>query len=97
MQSDFRTQNEASMASSGTCPACEESYRFDVIGSQPQPLAAAAPQQLLPPLFTRKAAWPYFSLTTSLMSVGLMMCFSYLQSWTILCGFTALFRVQHSA
>src|SRR5690349_7485934 len=36
------------------------------MGSQPIPLAAVAPQQLLPPLFTRSAAWPYFSLTTCL-------------------------------
>jgi hypothetical protein len=35
-----------------------------VMGSQPIPLAAVAPQQLLPPLFTLSAAWPYFSLTT---------------------------------
>src|SRR5208282_2476984 len=69
----FPHPNEASMASSGTCPACEESYRLDVIGSQRKPLAAVAPQQLLPPDFTRNAAWPYFSLTTSLMSVVLMM------------------------
>jgi len=60
------------MASSGSCPNWEESYRLDVIGSQPKPLAAVAPQHLLPPLFTRNAAWPYFSLTTSLMSVVLM-------------------------
>src|SRR5208282_79703 len=69
----FPHPNEASIASSGTCPAWEESYRLEVIGSQPKALAAVAPQQELPPLFTRKAAWPYFSLTTSLMSVVLMM------------------------
>src|ERR1039457_1190622 len=38
------------------------------MGSQ-QPLLAVAPQQELPPDFTRKAASPYFCLTTSLMSV----------------------------
>ena len=48
-------------------------------------------------LFTRKAAWPYFSLMTLLMSVVLIGRLSYLQSWTIFCGLTALFRVQHSA
>src|SRR5580692_6330282 len=32
-----------------------------------QPFAGVAPQQELPPLLTRKAACPYFSLTTSLM------------------------------
>src|ERR1700733_1007617 len=69
----FPHPSDASMASSGTCPAWEELYRLDVIGSQPNPLAAVAPQQLLPPIFTRKAAWPYFSLTTFLMSVVLMM------------------------
>src|SRR5438552_2994242 len=46
------------------------------MGSQPKPLAAVAPQQALPPLFTRKAASPYFSLTTFLMSTMsvLMVC-----------------------
>src|SRR5258708_19595970 len=34
----------------------------------PQPLPAVAPQQELPPDFTRRAACPYFSFTTSLMS-----------------------------
>src|SRR5450631_209530 len=38
------------------------------MGSQ-QPLLAVAPQQELPPDFTRRAASPYFCLTTSLMSV----------------------------
>src|SRR5208282_2567429 len=65
----FPHPKEASMASSGTCPAWEESYRLEVIGSQPNPRAAVAPQQLLPPVFTRKAAWPYFSFTTFLISV----------------------------
>ena len=30
------------------------------------------PQQLEPPVVTRRAAWPYLSFTTSLMSVELM-------------------------
>jgi hypothetical protein len=42
--------SEASIASSGICPACDASYRFEVIGSHESPLAGAAPQQLLPPL-----------------------------------------------
>jgi hypothetical protein len=41
---------------------------LDVIGSHPQ--AGVAPQQELPPLLTLSAAWPYFSLTTSLMPVA---------------------------
>src|SRR5712664_786907 len=41
---------------------------FEVIVSHENPPAAAAPQQLLPPLETRKAACPYFSFTTSLRS-----------------------------
>src|SRR5216684_2838213 len=57
---------DASKASSGICPACEASYRLTVIGSQP--VLAVAPQQELPPDFTRKAASPYFSFTTCLMS-----------------------------
>jgi len=86
------------MASSGTWPAWEESYRLEVIGSQPNPLAAVAPQQLLPPLFTRQGClailfFDYF------LNIGTAHGdpFSYLQSWTISCGLTALFRVQHSA
>src|SRR5579871_1637629 len=39
------------------------------MGSQHPSSAADAPQQELPPLVTRRAAWPYFSFTTSLMSV----------------------------
>src|SRR5580658_2039055 len=92
----FPHPSEASLASSGTCPAWEESYRLEVIGSQPDPLDAVAPQQPLPPLLTRKAAWPYLSLTMSLTSVLLMPILSYLPSLTMFCGRTALFRVQHS-
>src|SRR5438270_10268315 len=38
------------------------------MGSHLIALAPVAPQQLLPPLFTRRAAWPYFSFTISLTS-----------------------------
>src|ERR1035438_5512773 len=38
------------------------------IGSQ-QSTAADAPQHELPPVVTRKAAWPYFSFTISLISI----------------------------
>src|SRR5579862_792082 len=74
---------DASIASSGTSPVCAESYRSEVIGSQPRTLAAVAPQQLLPPVFTRRAAWPYFSLTTSLIAslisvLGIAVLFSHL-------------------
>jgi hypothetical protein len=37
-----------------------------------QPELGAPRQQELPPVIARKAAWPYFSLTTSLMSEVLM-------------------------
>src|ERR1700687_1510679 len=71
---------EAKSASSGICPACEASYRLVVMGSQ-QLVAEAAPQHELPPDFTRRAASPYFCLTTSLMSVisVALMNASYLQ------------------
>src|ERR1700690_1094199 len=39
------------------------------MGSQFRPLAAVAPQQPLPPSFMRRAAWPYFSRTTSFISL----------------------------
>src|SRR6201981_2632243 len=38
------------------------------MGSQQESLAGVAPQQVLPPFFTRSAACPYFSFTTSLIS-----------------------------
>src|SRR5438105_2602949 len=39
----------------------------------PQQLDGDEPQQPLPaPVATRSAAWPYFSLTTSLMSISLI-------------------------
>src|ERR1700746_364371 len=60
--------SEASNASSGICPICQTSYRFVVMGSQ-HAVLAVAPQQELPPVFTRKAASPYFCFTASLMSV----------------------------
>jgi hypothetical protein len=51
------------------------------MGSQHSGLAAVAPQQPLPPVVTRKAACPYFSFTTSLMSLVslLLIALSYLQ------------------
>src|SRR3954468_21075469 len=58
--------SEAFMAVSGTSPCCVASYRFEVIGSQQSSSADAPPQQELPaPDWTRNAACPYFSLTTS--------------------------------
>jgi len=68
------------MASSGTCPDWEESYRLDVIGSQPKPLAAVAPQQLLPPDFTRKAALAILFFDYFLDVGGAHDGISYLQS-----------------
>src|SRR5229473_385023 len=59
--------SEACSASPGTCCICVASYKFEVIGSQLDPLASAVPQQL--PLFPLSAACPYFSSTISLMSV----------------------------
>ena len=85
------------MASSGTCPACVESYRLDVIGSQPKPLAAVAPQQLLPPTLHSQRCLAILFFDYFLDVGGAHDGFSYLQSWTISWGLTALFRVQHSA
>ena len=65
--------SDASIAASGTCPACKESYRLEVIGSHPRPFAPLAPQQALLPLFAWRAAFPYVSLTMSLISLSLMM------------------------
>src|SRR5208283_1933399 len=67
----FPQPSEASTASSGSCPVCAASYKLEVIGSA-HPLLAVAPQQELPPLFTRSAASPYFSLTIVLISMPLM-------------------------
>ena len=59
--------------------------------------ADAPPQQELPaPDWTRSAACPYFSRTTSLM-VCVLIAMSFQQQETIACGSMALFRVQHSA
>src|SRR3954471_822472 len=61
--------SDAFMAVSGTSPSWAESYRFEVIGSQQFSSADAPPQHELPvPDWTRSAACPYFSLTTSLIS-----------------------------
>src|SRR5271165_3525258 len=92
----FPQPSEANRASSGTCPICATSYRFEVIGSQQSGLPGAAPQQLLPPLDTLSAACPYFSFTTSLIWLVLI-TISYLQTWITAFGLTALLRVQHSA
>ena len=67
----FPQPSEASTASAGRPSVCFWSYRFTVIGStapgtEEQQLG---PQQLVPSVaVTRRAAFPYLSLTTSLMS-----------------------------
>src|SRR6516165_8802513 len=78
----FPQPREASRAASGICLIWETSYRFDVIGSQHSGLAEVAPQQVLPPTVTRVAACPYFSFTTSFMSLVpvVVIVVSYLQS-----------------
>jgi hypothetical protein len=43
------------MASSGTCPALGRVIEIGGDWVAAQPLAAVAPQQLLPPVFTRKS------------------------------------------
>ena len=43
-----------------------------MIGSFAPAIAEAPPQQALPPVVARRAASPYFSLTTSLMLVSTM-------------------------
>src|ERR1039458_2814172 len=88
--------SDALSASSGIWCAWSASYRSEVIGSQPPSTAADAPQQELPPVWTRRAAWPYLARTASLIFSALIE-FSYLQIVVIRSGFTALFRVQHSA
>src|ERR1700691_2628001 len=92
----FPHPSEASIASLGICPDCSASYRLEVIGSQPQLFAGAAPQHELPPLVTRCAAFPYFSFTTSFIFMSAIMT-PYLQIWITSRGDTALLRVQHSA
>src|SRR5260370_10270687 len=81
--------SEASIASSGICRTCASSYRFEVIGSHEIPPAAATPQQPLPPVLfvTRKAACPYFSFTTSLIST---LTISTLRTSTLLSGMLVL-------
>src|SRR5271166_5740527 len=66
------------------------------MGSMSTPQAELPPQQPFAwPEATRSAAWPYFSFTTSLMFVVLIVLL-YLQQ-RMVCGAMALFRVQHSA
>src|SRR5436305_12618663 len=87
---------DASRASSGIWLASESVYNFEVMGSQQcWSVAAVAPQQELPPFVTRSAACPYFSLTTSLISVLIVV--SYLQTVIMASALPAWLRVQHSA
>src|ERR1039458_7320985 len=48
------------------------------MGSQPS-IPAEGPQHAPPPLWTRSAACPYFSLTTSLISISCLSCNSALE------------------
>src|SRR6267143_157351 len=86
---------EACSASPGTCCICAASYKLEVIGSQPDPLASAVPQQL--PLFPLNAACPYFSLT-----ISLMFALSIPSSWSLVplllqeCSFTVSFGSVNS-
>ena len=90
--------SDAFSAASGTSPACPASYRLEVIGSQQLVALGALPQQPLWPAFTRSAACPYFSRTTSFTSLDVLMEISFLQqAQTTFCGSTARLRVQHSA
>src|SRR5271156_5621572 len=73
----FPQPSEADSASAGIWPDCAASYRFDVIGSQPQLVAGVAPQHELPPVVTRSAALPYFSFTASRMFGSFMMTSIY--------------------
>src|SRR5579872_7143251 len=86
---------EARTAASGIWPVWPASYILEVIGSALRPSTVGLdPQQELPPEVTRKAAWPYFSFTISLVSMAHL---SYLQRVIIAAGLMALLRVQHSA
>src|SRR5580693_5099112 len=58
-----------------------------------QPVLAVAPQQELPPDFTRRAAWPYFSFTTSLMSVVSVLISEVLIEASPICRFGRSVRV----
>src|SRR5579871_3455571 len=70
--------SEARTACSGIALVSAASYRFDVTGSPSAVQRLEVPQQeLLAGVRARSAASPYFSLTTSLMSVAIR--FSYLQ------------------
>src|SRR5258708_6607997 len=65
--------SDALTASSGRMLVCDWSYKSLVMGSISAPQQAVAPQHELPcPAVTRRAASPYFSFTTSLMSGVLM-------------------------
>src|SRR5271157_5334645 len=64
--------SEAFTASSGIWLVWLWSYRLVVMGSQQLSSAVDAPQHELPLLCTRSAACPYFSFTTSLISVLMM-------------------------
>src|SRR5580704_8584825 len=70
--------SEARTAFSGICPVWSALYKLDVIGSTlQQSRAGLAPQQELPPVVTLSAAWPYFSLTISLISIFLPIGFHW--------------------
>src|ERR1035437_1566382 len=61
--------SEARTAASGNWFFSPALYRFEVIGSVEQH-DEAGPQQAAPlPEATRRACWPYFSLTTSLIDI----------------------------
>jgi hypothetical protein len=64
-------------------------YKLLVIGSAQWASDGAAPQQELPPLLTRRAASPYFSFTTILISVGVIvssLAFAEIQDFVWLDG-----------
>src|SRR3954454_537954 len=85
--------SEAFSAASGICPAWASSYRLEVMGSQHPSSADLAPQQpLLPPDVTRRAASPHLAFTVSFNCI-LILASCYRQSWTMVRGSTALFRV----
>src|SRR6185436_5234449 len=65
----FPQPNEARRAASGTFAPSSSLYSLDVIGSQHASRTGSPPQQDAWPDRTRVAAWPYFSFTTSLISV----------------------------
>ena len=72
-------------------PPAKESYRLEVIGSQPEIAGrGGAAAGTAATVFTRSAAWPYFSLTSFLDVGSAHDRFSYLQSWTIVLGFDCL-------